>query len=93
MRWTLICQALRKDELSLELKDGYLVISAAKGLDKDEKEKKTGQICPPGALCRQHEPIFLCRRGCKKQEDIHAKYESRGIETEHSKGRNKEAGG
>ena len=39
-----------KDELSLELKDVHLVISAAKGLDKDEKEKK--------------------------QEDIHAKYES-----------------
>lgn len=30
----------RKEELSLELKDGYLVISAAKGLDKDEREKR-----------------------------------------------------
>ena len=26
----------KKDELSLELKDGYLVITAAKGLEKDE---------------------------------------------------------
>ena len=34
----------QKDELSLELKAGYLVISAAKGLDKDEKEKKTGKF-------------------------------------------------
>jgi len=33
----------KKDEITLELKDGYLVISAAKGLDKDEKEKETGR--------------------------------------------------
>ena len=30
----------KKDEITLELKDGYLVISAAKGLDKDEEDKK-----------------------------------------------------
>ena len=34
----------KKDEITLELKDGYLVISAAKGLDKDEKEKETGKF-------------------------------------------------
>ena len=33
----------KKEELSLELTDGYLTIKAAKGLDKDEKEKKTGK--------------------------------------------------
>ena len=38
------CQVLRRMRLSLELKDGYLVISAAKGLDKDEKEKETGRF-------------------------------------------------
>ena len=31
----------------------------------DIEGKENRQICPPGALCRQHEPIFLCRRGCK----------------------------
>ena len=30
----------RKDELDVDLKDGYLTISASKGLDKDEKDKK-----------------------------------------------------
>ena len=34
----------RKEDLSLELKDGYLVISAAKGIDRDEKEKKNGKF-------------------------------------------------
>ena len=33
----------KKEELSLELTDGYLTIKAAKGLDKDEKEKKSGK--------------------------------------------------
>ena len=30
----------KKDEISLDLKDGYLTISAEKGLDKDEEDKK-----------------------------------------------------
>ena len=29
-----------KDEINLELKDGYLTVSAAKGLDKDDTNKK-----------------------------------------------------
>ena len=33
----------KKEELSLELTEGYLTIKATKGLDKDEKEKKTGK--------------------------------------------------
>jgi len=36
----------KKEEIVLELNDGYLVISANKGLDKDEKDKK-------GKLIRQ----------------------------------------
>ncbi len=55
----------RKEDLSLELKDGYLVISAAKGIDRDEKEKKKRKICPQGTLCRQYEQIFLRRGRCE----------------------------
>ena len=36
----------KKDEISLELKEGYLIVSANKDLDKDEKDKK-------GKLIRQ----------------------------------------
>ena len=32
----------KKDEVKVSLEDGYLTISAEKGLDKDEKEKKHG---------------------------------------------------
>ena len=35
-----------KDEIKIELNDGYLSVSAAKGLDKDENDKK-------GKLIRQ----------------------------------------
>ena len=30
----------KKDEITLNLENGYLTVSAAKGLDKDEKDKK-----------------------------------------------------
>ena len=33
----------KKDEVRAELKDGYLVVSAEKGLDEDEQDKKTGK--------------------------------------------------
>ena len=33
----------KKDEITAQLKDGCIVISAAKGLDKDTKEKKNGK--------------------------------------------------
>ena len=33
----------KKDEIKLELDNGYLTISAAKGLDKDETDKETGK--------------------------------------------------
>ena len=32
-----------KDEVKVSLENGYLTISAAKGLNKDEKEKKNGR--------------------------------------------------
>ena len=33
----------KKDEVTAKLENGYLTISAAKGLDEEEKEKKTGR--------------------------------------------------
>ena len=34
----------KKDEISIELENGYLTVSAAKGLDKDEEDKKDKYI-------------------------------------------------
>lgn len=54
----------KKDEIKVSLDNGYMTVSAAKGLDKDEKEKKIRKIYPQGALCRSLRAFLLCRREC-----------------------------
>ncbi len=65
----------RKEELSLELKDGYLIISAAKGLDRDEKEKETGRFVRRERYAGSMSRSFYVGDDVK-QEDIRARYES-----------------
>ena len=65
----------KKDEITLELKDGYLVISAAKGLDKDEKEKETGKFVRQERYAGSMSRSFYIGENVK-EDDIHAKYES-----------------
>ena len=65
----------KKDELSLELKNGYLIISAAKGLDKDEKEKKSGKYIRRERYAGGMQRSFYVGEDIK-QEDVHAKYEN-----------------
>ena len=63
----------KKDEINAQLDNGYLTISAAKGLDKDEKAKKGKYIRKEryaGAMSRS----FYVGEGIT-QEDIKAKYE------------------
>lgn len=65
----------KKEELSLELKDGYLVISAAKELDKDEKEKGNGKFVRRERYAGSMSRSFYVGEDMK-QEDILAKYEN-----------------
>ena len=51
----------KKDEVKIELDGGYLTISAAKGLDKDEENKK-GTVSAPRTLHRRMQPQLLRRR-------------------------------
>ena len=63
----------KKDEITAELKDGYLTISATKGLDKDEKDNNGKYIRREryaGSMSRS----FYVGNGVH-QDDIHAKYE------------------
>ncbi len=64
----------KKDEVSVELKDGYLTIQAAKGLDKDESGQE-GQVHPAGALRRRLQPQLLCGRGCGARSEVSGKFE------------------
>lgn len=63
----------KKDEVSVDLKDGYLTISAAKGLDKDESDKA-------GRYIRQERYAGTCSRSFYVGEgvepsDVSAKFE------------------
>lgn len=72
-RFAVELPGFKKDEISLDVKDGYLNISAAKGLDKNEEDKK-------GRVLRQERYAGACSRsfyiGDVKPEDVKAKYES-----------------
>lgn len=62
-----------KDEINLDVRDGYLTVSAEKGVDKDEEDKK-------GRVIRKERYSGVCSRsfyvGDVKAEDVKAKYES-----------------
>ena len=62
-----------KDEIKVEIKDGYMTVSANKDLDKDEADKK-------GRVIRSERYVGTCSRtfyvGDIKPEDVKAKYES-----------------
>ena len=63
----------KKDEVNVDLKDGYLTISAAKGVDKDEQDKA-------GKYIRQERYAGACSRSffvgeAVKPEEVSAKYE------------------
>ena len=63
----------KKDEVTLELKNGVLTIQAVKGLDKDETDKK-------GKYIRQERYAGACSRSfyvgdAVEPEDVSAKFE------------------
>ncbi len=62
-----------KDEVKVSLKDGYLTISAEKGADQEDKEKKSGKYI------RKERYAGACQRSFYignqlRQEDISAKF-------------------
>ena len=70
---TMDLPGFKKDEVTAQLKDGYLTISAAKGLDKDEQEKDNGRYI------RRERYAGACQRSFYvgedvTQEDIHASF-------------------
>ena len=63
----------KKDEINIDIKDGYLTVSAEKGLDKKEEDKK-------GRVLRQERYSGVCSRSFYvgdglTENDIQARYE------------------
>ena len=63
----------KKDEIDLNLNDGYLIISAAKGLDKDMEDKK-------GKYIRQERYAGTCSRSFFVGETVEPEEVSAGFE-------------
>ena len=70
-RFAVDLPGFEKDEIHVDVKDGYLTVSAEKGLDKDEEDKK-------GRILRQERYAGACSRsfyvGDVKPEAVKAKY-------------------
>lgn len=64
----------KKDEIQMELKEGVLTVSAAKGLDKDE-EKKDGTYIRKERYAGSMSRSFYVGKHVT-EEDIHPKYEN-----------------
>ena len=54
----------KKDEIKVQLKDGYLTLSAAKGLDEEQDDKKTGRYI------RRERYAGACERSFYVGEDV-----------------------
>ena len=63
----------KKDEISIELENGYLTISAAKGLDKDEQDKKGKYIRKERYAGAMQRSFYV--GDAVTEEDVKAKFE------------------
>ena len=73
-RFAVDLPGFEKDEIHVDVKDGYLTVSAEKGLDKDEEDKK-------GRILRQERYAGACSRSFYvgdgiSEDDIHGKFEN-----------------
>ena len=64
----------QKDELTLNLENGYLTVGAAKGLDKEHKDKK-GKVIRQERYAGAMQRTFYVGEALT-EEDVHAKYEN-----------------
>ena len=63
----------KKDEINVQLDNGYLTISAAKGLDKDEQDKKGKYIRKERYAGAMQRSFYV--GDAVAQEDVKAKFE------------------
>ena len=70
----ILISGFKKDEINIQLDNGYLSISAAKGLDKDEQDKEGKYIRKERYAGSMSRSFYV--GNAITQDDIKAKYES-----------------
>ena len=64
----------KKDEIQIELEKGFLTVTAAKGIDKDEKDKKDNYIRRERYAGSMSRSFYVGEHVA--EDDIHPKYEN-----------------
>ncbi len=64
----------KKDEIQIQLENGYVTVSAAKGLDKDEKDKEGKYIRHERYAGNVSRSFYVGNK--VQREDIHPKFEN-----------------
>ena len=64
----------KKDEIQIQLENGYVTVSAAKGLDKDEKDKEGKYIRRERYAGNVSRSFYVGNN--VQREDIHPKFEN-----------------
>ena len=64
----------KKDEIQIQLKNGYVTVSAAKGLDKDEKDKEGKYVRRERYAGNVSRSFYVGDN--VRNEDIHPKFEN-----------------
>ena len=72
-RFAVELPGFKKDEISIDLSNGYLTIQAAKGLDKDEEDKKGRYIRRERYAGSMSRSFYV---GDVKPEEVSAKFEN-----------------
>ena len=70
----------KKDEIELKLENGYLTVSAEKGLDKDETDKKGKVICQERYAGAMQRSFYVGE--AVTEEDVKAKFEDGVLQIE-----------
>ncbi len=63
----------KKDEISLKLENGYLTVTAEKGLDKDETDKKGKLLCQERYAGSMQRSFYVGEN--IEEEDVKARFE------------------
>ena len=64
----------KKDEITVNLRDGYVTISAERGMERSEKDEKTGKYVRQERYSGSCQRSFYVGEGVK-QEDMKARFE------------------